>query len=157
MMGGGLFGVPTMFAPGDGPSEGLRVLHHAYTDPSPESITRLVSVMTFDDSAVSPELIRDRLADVHINPQHLTNYLADLDEPASLRMSVPDVGAVMSLTLPTLLLHGRDDRVVSYEHSLRLLTMIKDSRLMLFNRCGHWVQLERADEFNTAVAAFLAT
>jgi 2-hydroxy-6-oxonona-2,4-dienedioate hydrolase len=156
MMGGGMFGVPTMFAPGDGPSEGLKTLHQAYAEPTLESISRLVSVMTFDDTAVSQQLIKDRLADVLRRPEHLANYLADLDEPASLRMSVPDVGAIMNLTVPTLLLHGRDDRVVSYEHSLRLLAMIKDSRLLLFNRCGHWVQLERADEFNAAVAAFLA-
>jgi 2-hydroxy-6-oxonona-2,4-dienedioate hydrolase len=155
MMGGGMFGVPTMFAPADGPSEGLKTLHQAYADPTLESISRLVGVMTFDDAAVNPELIQDRLSDVLRNREHLANYLADLGEPASLRMSVPDVGAIMKLTVPTLLLHGRDDRVVSYEHSLRLLSMIKDSRLMLFNRCGHWVQLERADEFNAAVAAFL--
>ncbi|SDC08914.1 2-hydroxy-6-oxonona-2,4-dienedioate hydrolase [Raineyella antarctica] len=33
---------------------------------------------------------------------------------------------------------------------------IPDSRLVLFNRCGHWAQLEHADEFNELVEVFLS-
>ena len=43
-----------------------------------------------------------------------------------------------------------------FEHSLRLVSMIPNSRLVLLNRCGHWAQLEHADEFNRLVADFVA-
>ncbi|WP_436774615.1 alpha/beta fold hydrolase [Yinghuangia sp. YIM S09857] len=58
-------------------------------------------------------------------------------------------------TVPTLIIHGRDDRVVSYEVSLQLLALVPDSRLVLLNRCGHWVMIEHADEFNRLMADFV--
>jgi 2-hydroxy-6-oxonona-2,4-dienedioate hydrolase len=61
----------------------------------------------------------------------------------------------MSVRTPTLLFHGRDDRVVHHENSLALLAMIPDSRLVLLNRCGHWAQLEHATEFNRLVTDFI--
>ncbi len=57
--------------------------------------------------------------------------------------------------MPTLIIHGRDDRVVSYEVSLQLLALVPDSRLVLLNRCGHWVMIEHADEFNRLMADFV--
>jgi 2-hydroxy-6-oxonona-2,4-dienedioate hydrolase len=57
--------------------------------------------------------------------------------------------------IPTLLIHGRDDRVVSFENSLLLLSHIPNSRLVLLNRCGHWAQVEHADEFNRLVTDFI--
>ena len=62
---------------------------------------------------------------------------------------------LLSVTAPALLIHGRDDRVMSYEHSLLLLAHLPNSRLVLFNRCGHWAQIEHADEFNRLVIDFL--
>ena len=62
---------------------------------------------------------------------------------------------IASIKAPTLVIHGRDDRVVHFEAGLRLVSMISDSRLLLLNRCGHWAQLEHADEFNRVVRDFI--
>ena len=35
---------------------------------------------------------------------------------------------------------------------MRLVSMIDDSRLVLLNRCGHWAQIEHAEEFNRLCA-----
>lgn len=60
------------------------------------------------------------------------------------------------IAVPTLLIHGRDDRVVSYETSLFLLANILDSRLVVLNRCGHWAMIEHSDECNHLVTDFVA-
>jgi len=39
--------------------------------------------------------------------------------------------------------------------SLRLVATIPDSRLLLLSRCGHWAQIEHADEFNRILADFV--
>jgi 2-hydroxy-6-oxonona-2,4-dienedioate hydrolase len=52
-------------------------------------------------------------------------------------------------------IHGRDDRTVHWEISLRAMSMIPDSRMVLLNRCGHWAQLEHAAEFNRLVTEFV--
>jgi pimeloyl-ACP methyl ester carboxylesterase len=59
------------------------------------------------------------------------------------------------LSHPVLLVHGQDDRVVPLETSLRLAEVLPDSRLAIYPRCGHWVQIERRVEFPALVRAFL--
>ncbi|MFC5428835.1 alpha/beta fold hydrolase [Paraburkholderia denitrificans] len=55
-----------------------------------------------------------------------------------------------------MLIHGRDDRVVSFETSLYLLANVPNSRLVLLNRCGHWAMIEHPEEFNCLVGDFIA-
>ena len=53
-------------------------------------------------------------------------------------------------------MHGRDDRVIPLENAYRLLGLIDDSQLHVFGRCGHWTQIEHAEEFTALVGEFLA-
>ncbi|MFC9977101.1 alpha/beta fold hydrolase [Spirillospora sp. NPDC127200] len=66
-----------------------------------------------------------------------------------------DLDRLREIAVPTLLIHGRDDRVVPFESSLQLLARAPDSRLVLLNRCGHWAMIEHADGFNRLVADFV--
>ncbi|WP_372494659.1 alpha/beta fold hydrolase [Mycobacterium colombiense] len=159
MMGGVVMAQPMMFAPGGGPSEGLKALFAAYRDPSPESMKRLVNVMTFDPAFGSDELAAARSENALRHPEHLQNFVAGLDAQMVFLKGLngePTVQQIAAIATPTLLIHGRDDRVISYENSLRLVSVIPDSRLLLMNRCGHWAQLEHADEFNRIVTQFVS-
>lgn len=155
-MGAAMPGQPMMFSAGDGPSEGLRALFAAYRDPSPAAMRRLVEVMTYDRSFATEALAEQRSVNARSRPEHLENFVADLDEGLPIIRSAPTLQDIMGIDVPTMLLHGRDDRVLSLEHSLRLVSTIKDARLVLINRCGHWAQLEHATEFNRLVHSFIA-
>ncbi|RBQ19066.1 alpha/beta hydrolase [Spongiactinospora rosea] len=147
---------PTLFGPGDGPSEGLKVLVQAYRDPSPANMRRLVEIMVYDKARfATPELCQARSDAALARPEHLRNYVEGLPKGAPLPKWVR-TDLLPSIQVPTLLIHGRDDRVVSYETSLYLLANIPDSRLVLLNRCGHWAMIEHADEFNRLVTDFVA-
>jgi len=37
-----------------------------------------------------------------------------------------------------------------------MVRLLPDADLAVFARCGHWTQIERADDFNTLVGNFLA-
>jgi len=155
-MGTGAFlELPTLFGPGDGPSEGLKILFEGYRDPSPETMRRLVEVMTFDPANATDELVAERSARATARPEHLANYLEGVLSGGPIRTSA-SVSEVVGIATPTLIIHGRDDRVVHYEQALRLVSCIPDSRLVLINRCGHWVQLEHEDEFNRLVIEFVS-
>ena len=156
MMGGGAPGQPMMFGPGGGPSEGLKVLFAAYREPSPENMKRLVDVMTFDSAFSTDELAVQRAENALRRPEHLKNFVAGLDAGLMILKGAPTLEQIARIATPTLLIHGRDDRVMSYEHSLRLVSVIPDSRLLLVNRSGHWTQLEHANEFNRVVAQFIS-
>lgn len=147
---------PSLFAPNDGPSEGLKALVGAYADPSATSMRKLVEIMCFDKAGFATEaLCEERSQAALANPVHLKNYLEGLRQ----RGPIPQwarLDLLPQITVPTLLIHGRDDRVVSFETSLVLLSAIPDSRLVLMNRCGHWAMIEHADEFNRLVRDFIA-
>jgi 2-hydroxy-6-oxonona-2,4-dienedioate hydrolase len=148
-------GQASLFGPGDGPSEGLKVLVKAYKDASPENMKALVEIMTFDkDRFATPELTAARSEAALARPDHLKNYVEGLAYGAPIPFKV-DRSKIPDIAVPTLLIHGKDDRVLHYEVSLRLLADIPNSRLVLLNRCGHWAMIEHAEEFNRLVVDFL--
>lgn len=63
--------------------------------------------------------------------------------------------ALRDLTQPTLLVWGREDRLVPPTESRRLLRDVEHARLAVLERCGHLPMLERPGEFNHRLADFL--
>lgn len=145
-------GAPALFGPA-GFSEGLKLLQQGYREPTVETMRRLVDVMTFDSTFATDELIQARADMVASHPEHNQNFLDGIGKRAIVEL---DHAKVTTIKAPTLLFHGRDDRVVHFENSLRLVQLIPDARLVLINRCGHWLQIEHAAEFNRMVLDFLA-
>ena len=60
------------------------------------------------------------------------------------------------LAAPTLLIHGDCDRVVPVTWAQRAHEHLPDSELRVLRGCGHWPPRECPEEFNRAVANFLA-
>ncbi|MYU25092.1 alpha/beta hydrolase [Streptomyces sp. SID8352] len=145
---------PFLFGAGGGPTEGLKIMYRTYGDASPEAMRRLVEIMVYDTARfATPELCRQRSEAALKRPEHLKN-IADVAPKAPIPIWI-DLDRVSDITAPALLIHGRDDRVVSFESSLFLAAHIPDARAHLINRCGHWAQLEHADEFNRLVIDFV--
>ncbi|MBL6612720.1 MAG: alpha/beta fold hydrolase [Reyranella sp.] len=145
---------PKLFGAGDGPTEGLKCLVEAYRTPTAEAMLRLVQIMCFDKRFANEDLCRRRSEAASAQPEHLRNFLVGLPKGSP----VPQMASLeqmMGIKAPALLIHGRDDRVVHYEHSLLLLAHIPNSRLVLINRCGHWAMIEHAAEFNRLVIDFV--
>ena len=69
-------------------------------------------------------------------------------------MVTPDE-EIRRLPHETLIVHGREDRVIPLANSLRLLELIPAAQLHVFGHCGHWTQIERADAFGDLLAGFL--
>jgi 2-hydroxy-6-oxonona-2,4-dienedioate hydrolase len=155
-MGAGVFALPSIFSPG-GLSQGLRVIVDTYRNPTPENFRRLVEVMVYDSSFVTDELTRQRSAASLAQPEHLANWLkAPMGNPGGPYGGIEDLLAKLSKSkVPTLMIHGRDDRTVPMEVTLRTAALIPDVRAVILNRCGHWTQVEHAAEFNRLVLNFL--
>jgi 2-hydroxy-6-oxonona-2,4-dienedioate hydrolase len=155
-MGAGIMGT-NILAPG-GPPEGIRVIVETYNNPTPENFRRLVSVMVYDPSFVTDELCEQRSRGALANKTHLENWLASAHGLAQARGA--EFGALMdklsTFKAPCLFVHGRDDRVVPLESTLRAVATVPNARAVIFNHCGHWAQVEHAHEFNVLVDAFLS-
>lgn len=149
-MGAGGGGVK-LFGAGDGPTEGLKILIEGYRDPSPATMRRLVDIMSYNSAEAAEALAIERSENAKASQTHLDNFLGGVGAGRSW----PSEEELASIAAPSLLFHGRDDRVVHYENGLKLVALIPNSRLVLFNHCGHWAQIEHAAEFNAMTAQFL--
>jgi 2-hydroxy-6-oxonona-2,4-dienedioate hydrolase len=144
-----------IFTAGGGMSEGLKILIEAYMDPSPANFKRLVSVMAFDQKFATDELAEQRSKNALAHPEHLESFGKMMQSGAGMTEFFGLANRLAEISAPTLVIHGRDDRTVSFENGLRLVSAIPNSRLMVFNQCGHWAQLEHADEFNRLLEQFI--
>jgi len=148
--------VVLMGAPGVGMTltDGLKALR-AY-EPSPEAMRDLLrNYFAVDPTLISDELVRIRYEasaapgaheayrTMFFHPDHAGSELAITEEQ------------VRAITRPTLLVHGREDRVVPVDVSWNMLRLLPEADLRVFARCGHWTQIERARDFNDVVSQFL--
>ncbi len=152
-MGAGII-APSLLTPG-GLSEGLRVLVETYREPSPENFKRLVQVMVYDSSYATDDLMRQRSEAALANAAHLRNWLEGFAtwRPIPHPQLIPKL---MESQIPALFIHGRDDRTMHWENSLRGVGTLPNARMVLLNRCGHWAQLEHAREFEALVDNFVS-
>lgn len=145
-----------MGAPGVGmtPTEGLAALR-AY-EPSHEAMRNLLR----NYFAVNPSLITDELVAIRYEASIADGayeaYRAMFFDPrhkgSELGITAEEVRAIKN---PTLLVHGREDKVVPLAVSVTMLDLLPNADLHVFSRCGHWTQIERADEFSALVADYL--
>lgn len=68
----------------------------------------------------------------------------------------PDSGRIKEITVPTLILWGRDDRIVPVDHAYKFQRDIKGARLVVIDTCGHVPMIERPAETASAIRKFLA-
>ena len=62
---------------------------------------------------------------------------------------------VLSLRHKTVIIHGREDRVIPLDCSQLLFQRIPRAQLPVFGECGHWTQIEHAGRFDALVREFL--
>ncbi len=63
---------------------------------------------------------------------------------------------VRTIDLPTLVLHGTDDRVLPVENGRRIAEKLPDARLEILEGAPHMLMIERSKEVNELLEAFLA-
>ncbi|MEN9924578.1 MAG: hypothetical protein RL268_704 [Pseudomonadota bacterium] len=109
-------GVPGLFEAG-GLTEGVKVLERAYFEPSMETVRALTEIMTFDHSNITDELVAERLKNTLAQKAHVDNWIGGHGKGPMVRLNQEKIPTI---TAPTLLMHGRDDRVTTFAHAIRL-------------------------------------
>lgn len=146
----GSVGVPFVLTPGLDAVWGY--------EPSVAEMGRLMrEEFAYDPSFISDDLVRLRY-EASIRPGAQESFSAMFPAP---RQRWVDAMAfseneIRGIRHSTLVIHGRDDKVIPLANSLTLLDWIDDSEAHLFGRCGHWTQIEKTAEFSAVVGEFLA-
>ncbi|MCA9510121.1 MAG: alpha/beta fold hydrolase [Myxococcales bacterium] len=142
------------------PSEGLKILARFLAPPGPsrEKLEEFVRIMVYDPALVTQELVDERYA-VASDPsvlKGLVNFFRTAMGPGEKQRREGEVWREIDrIEHRTLLTWGRDDRVLPLDGALFALHRMKDARLHVFPRCGHWAQLEHAREFERISLDFL--
>ncbi len=150
MMGGGSVGGSTTTPM---PTEGLKLLQGLYRNPSMENLRKMLDIFVHAPATLTEELINGRFENMMRRPEHLTNFVESLKLSGG-RANYAHL--LHTLTMPTMIVWGRDDRFVPLDLGLRMLWGMPDAELHVFSKCGHWAQWEHADKFNQLVLDFLA-
>lgn len=126
--------------------------------PSLKAMRQLIELFASDPAyARDEELVRLRY-EASADPLGSERYTALFPAPRqrwvdALALSDEELASIHH---PVLLIHGLEDRVIPWqETSLRIVELVQDGRLCLFPRCGHWVQIERCEDFHVLVRFFL--
>ncbi|NVE01258.1 alpha/beta fold hydrolase [Massilia sp. BJB1822] len=141
------------------PTKGLKHLLDYYSGEGPtlEKLRTFIKEdLVYDSTEIPEALIRQRFK-ASIDPEVVAQppLRRPKGVPQFSKIDFTRDGRLGVLGTPTLVLWGTEDRVnrPSGAHSLQKRMRCCD--LHLFSNTGHWVQWERADEFNAVVTAFL--
>ena len=139
------------------PTEGVQRLMDFGADPTPERLRAFISTMVVNQALVTDELVAERFADATAPGAQ--------DAMRSMGMSFwnPETAEdgmlwreAHKLRKHTLLTWGREDRVNPLDGAFAALKLIPKAQLHVFPNCGHWAQIEAAEEFAEISTSFLA-
>lgn len=66
-----------------------------------------------------------------------------------------DFDVLSKVEIPVLLVHGMQDVVITPQRTWDLVNTIPSADAHLFAQCGHWSQVEKADEFNEVIVNWM--
>jgi 2-hydroxy-6-oxo-octa-2,4-dienoate hydrolase len=126
-------------------------------EPSEASMRDLLLGFPHDPSFVTDEMVQARY---QMTLQSDTAYRKLFAKPEEGQTTTRAKGIpekdLTQIQHPVLVLHGREDSVVPMECGLRIATHCPNAEMHLFGHCGHWVQIERRQEFVRLAMDFFA-
>jgi 2-hydroxymuconate-semialdehyde hydrolase len=117
-------------------------------EPSQANMEELLEIFTYDHSFSTKELVKTRY-ESSIQPGFQESFSSMFPAPRqrSVEKMAGNENYIRNIPHETLIIHGREDRVIPIETSFRLLKLIDKAQLHVFGHSGHWTQIEHAKEF----------
>lgn len=124
--------------------------------PSLEHMQELIGLFAYNRQMMPPELAQARY-EGSIQPGFQESFSSMFPAP---RQNSVEAMAKYEIYLrevrhQTLIVHGREDRVIPLKTSMKLIEYLENAQLHVFGKCGHWTQIERTEEFAALVHNFL--
>lgn len=141
------------------PTQGLKALLNYYNGEGPtrEKLTQFIrEYLVYDGSQVPDYLIEARYQ-ASIDPEVIASppLRAPKGIPNFSKLDFTRDDRLKKCVVPTLVLWGLDDKVNRPSGGEALQKRLPNCDLYLFSKTGHWVQWERAEEFNAVTLGFL--
>jgi len=117
-------------------------------EPTPSAMEELLEIFTYDHSFATKALVQTRY-ESSMQPGFQESFHSMFPEPRqkSVESMAGNQDYIRNIKQETLIIHGREDRVIPIETSYKLIELIDNAELHIFGKCGHWSQIERTQEF----------
>lgn len=137
---------------GTAPTEGQKVIGSYYggTGPSREKMKSYLEMMMFDRSRITDALIDERF-EASLDP----DFMKTAPEGHGRTVAEDIWQDLDKIESKTLILWGRDNRVLGYDNALFMLNRIPDCQVHIFGKTGLWIPSERARDFEKLVTGFV--
>src|SRR3954453_7250320 len=139
------------------PTEGVQRLMDFGANPTREALRAFISTMVVNQELVTDELVEERFADATapgareaMRSMGMSFWNPETAEDGMLWREAH------RLRKHTLLTWGREDRVNPLDGAMVALKLIPKASLHVFPNCGHWAQIEAAEEFRQVATSFLS-
>lgn len=126
--------------------------------PSFENMKALIRTFSFDQSAADNDDLVEMRYQASIQEGFQESFSAMFPAPRQKHVDALalDEEILKEMKIPTLLIHGREDRVIPIQDtSWRMVQIMPDVELHVFSECGHWTQIEKTRGFVEQVMGFL--
>jgi pimeloyl-ACP methyl ester carboxylesterase len=143
------------------PSEGQRAIRRFSEEPTRENMRAVLEGLLSNKAGVTDELIdgRFKLATLPgaVEAQRSHRKFRDrLKNDPNLRQQYSLLHRLPDLTIPTIMIWGKQDRFAPIEHGYQLQKMLPNLKAFhVFENSGHQVQNDEIDKFNKTVIDFL--
>lgn len=126
--------------------------------PSFENMKNLIRIFSYDQSMADNDDLVELRYQSSIQDGFQEAFSAMFPAPRQRGVDALALSeeVLKEMNIPTLLIHGREDRVIPIEQtSWKLAQLLPDAELHVFSRCGHWTQIEKTQAFTDQVIGFL--
>lgn len=127
-----------------------------YRNPTLANLRNITKSFAYDDSSIGDDLdeILQKRYEMIMRPEIKRSYLSNMFADDPIDYEIPP-SALKRMTIPFLLLHGMDDRLVAIESSISMMQSLPNAQLHLYTHCGHWIQVEKKDSFINKLTLFM--
>ena len=126
-------------------------------EPSLSNMKALLDVFAYDRSLVNDELANLRYqASIQDGFQESFSSMFPAPRQQWVDAMTSHEEDIKKIPHETLIIHGREDKVIPVENSLTLNQWIQKSQLHIFGECGHWSQIEHTKRFNNLMLNFFS-
>jgi 2-hydroxymuconate-semialdehyde hydrolase len=125
--------------------------------PSLENMKELLDIFAYNRELVTDDLAKLRYeASIQQGFQESFSTMFPHPRQNGIDLMASNESDIKNIKNEVLIIHGREDKVIPLENSLRFNKLIKKSQLHIFGECGHWSQIEHKDRFNKLLTDFFA-
>ena len=123
--------------------------------PSIDNMRGLLDLFAFDRNRVTDDLARMRYeASIRPGIQEAFAQMFPAPRQNGVNGLASNEVAIKALPHTTMIVHGREDKVIPLASSYELFSMIQNAQIHVFGQCGHWTQIEHAERFNKLIGDF---